>query len=62
MLFQPLEDNVECLAGDTKAKPDVPITHCTLRIETVEHSLETAYTDGIEILSASPVVDLENAT
>ena len=63
LLFQPLEDSVECLAGDTKAKPDVLITHCTLRIETVEHLLETAYTNGVEtVLSASPAVYLESAT
>ena len=63
MLFQPLEDSVECLAGDTKAQPDVLITHCTLRIETVEHLLETAYTNGVDtVLSASPAVYLESAT
>lgn len=57
LLFQPLEDSVECLAGDTKVKPDVLITHCTLRIETVEHLLKTAYMNGVEtILSASPAV------
>lgn len=63
LLFQPLEDNVECLAGDTKTKPDVLITHCTLRLETVEQLLETAYANGVEtILSASPAVYLENAS
>lgn len=50
-------------SGDTKAKPDVLITHCTLRLETVEHLLELAYTNGVEtILSASPAVYLESAT
>lgn len=63
LLFQSLEDSVECLAGYTKAKPDVLITHCTLRIETVEHMLKTAYMNGVEsILSASPAVYLESAT
>ncbi|KAL9123642.1 MAG: hypothetical protein Q9217_006943 [Psora testacea] len=63
LLFQPLEDGVECLAGDTKTKPDVLITHCTLRMETVENMLETAYANGVEtILSASPAVYLTSAT
>ena len=63
LLFQPLEDSVECLAGGTKVKPDVLITHCTFRIETVEQMLETAYTNGAEtVLSASPAVYLESAT
>ena len=63
LLFQPLEENVECLAGNTKAKPDVFIAHCTLRLETVEHLLEVAYTSGVEtVLSASPAVYLDSAT
>lgn len=63
LLFQPLEDSVECLAGDTKAKHDILITHCTLRIETVKHLLETAYTNGVETIhSASPAVSLESGT
>lgn len=63
LLFQPREDSVECLAGHTKAKPDILITHCTLCIETVEQMLETAYRNGVEtILSASPAVYLESAT
>lgn len=63
LLFQSLENNVECLAGDTKAKPGVLITHCTLCIETVEHVLEIAYTNGVEtVLSASPAVYLGSAT
>jgi ribokinase len=63
LLFQPRENGVECLAGDTKSKPDVLITHCTLRIETVEQMLETAYRNGVEtVLSASPAVYLESAT
>lgn len=63
LLFQPREDGVKCLAGDTKAKPDVLITHCTLRLKTVEQMLETAYRDGVEtVLSASPAVYLESAT
>lgn len=63
MLFQPRDDGVECLAGDTKSKPDVLITHCTLRLRMVRQMLETAYKCGVEtVLSASPAVDLDNAT
>ena len=59
--FQPRDDRIECLAGDTGENPDLLIMHCTLTLETVEQMLETASRNVVETaLNFSPAAYLES--